>query len=255
MAELEYAMERTVVIRAPRALVFRYFTDNQRWSAWWGAGSTIAAQPGGKVYIRYPNGVEASGEVVSVSEPASIRFTLGYASGKPMPPGGSMVTIELEEVAQGTRLHLLHEFSDSSARDQHVQGWRFQLAVFSNVVTNELFADVADRVDGWFRAWRTTDDAEREKLFAQVATPKIEFQDRNSLVAGLSDLNAHAGAALRFMPGIVLERKGNVRQCQGIALSDWTASGPGGAERMSGTSVFTFAPDGKIQSVAGVTNK
>ena len=69
-----------------------------------------------------------------------------------------------------------------------------------------------------------------------------------------ADLSAHAGATQRFMPGIGLRRKGDVRQCQGTVLADWIAAGSDGKERMSGTSVFAFSPDGRIDSVTGFTN-
>src|SRR5579871_4596733 len=108
MQELPYQLERTVEIQAKPETVFRFFTDSARWASWWGAGSTIDARPGGKVYIRHPNGVETVGEVLEVLTPERIVFTYGYASGKPVPPGGSQVTIHLEEEPKGTRLHLLH---------------------------------------------------------------------------------------------------------------------------------------------------
>ena len=87
--ELPHRLDRTILIEAPRETVFRYFTDNTRWSAWWGAGSTIDARPGGRVLIRYPNAVEATGEVVEVSPPERIIFTYGYAPPALPPPGGS----------------------------------------------------------------------------------------------------------------------------------------------------------------------
>jgi uncharacterized protein YndB with AHSA1/START domain len=66
-------------------MVFRYFTDADRWAAWWGQGSTIDARPGGRVFVRYPNGVEAAGEVVAVDPPAKITFTYGYLKDAPGP--------------------------------------------------------------------------------------------------------------------------------------------------------------------------
>src|SRR5262252_10918212 len=123
---LPYRLDRTLVIQAPRETVFRYFTDNARWAAWWGAGSAIEARPGGKMYIRHANGIETVGEVLEVLSPERIVFTYGFASGKPVAPGGSRVTIELEQEAAGTRLHLWHELAEEGARNEHVQGWRFQ---------------------------------------------------------------------------------------------------------------------------------
>ena len=72
---LEFALEKTVLICAKRETVFRYFTDPDRWAAWWGAGSSIEARPGGAMLIRYPNGVTASGRVVEVTPPEGIVFT------------------------------------------------------------------------------------------------------------------------------------------------------------------------------------
>jgi len=74
MPPLPYQLERTVVIRATPETVFRFFTDSARWASWWGAGSTIDAQPGGKVYIRHPNGAETLGEVLSVRHSEQVVF-------------------------------------------------------------------------------------------------------------------------------------------------------------------------------------
>ena len=38
---LLHSLERTVVIQADQQTVFSFFTDNDRWASWWGAGSTI----------------------------------------------------------------------------------------------------------------------------------------------------------------------------------------------------------------------
>jgi len=254
MPELSHRLERTVLIHAKPPTVFRYFTDSNRWAAWWGEGSTIEGRLGGKVCIRHPGGVETLGEVLEIADPERIVFTYGYASGNPIPPGASRVTIRLEPDPSGTRLHLLHEFAEALARDQHIQGWRFQLSMFANAVANEVYADAVSTVDAWYTAWAVTDDKAREQEFARIVTPGVHFRDRHSLLNGLEDLTAHAGAAQRYRPGIGLRRKGEVRQCQGTALADWIAVGTDGQEQMSGTSVFVFAPDGRVDSVTSMNN-
>lgn len=251
---LPYSLDRTVVIHATPETVFRFFTDSARWAAWWGAGSTIDAQPGGKVYVRHPGAVEALGEVLEVSPPERIVFTYGYAAGKPMAPGASRVTIRLEPDPRGTRLHLQHEFAEAAPRDEHIQGWRFQLSVFSNVVANEVYAGASGVVDRWFAAWQVPDDKAREVMFAKLVIPAIRFRDRFSLLDGIADLTAHTGAAQRFMPGMHLERRGDVRHCQGTVLADWVARSADGQVKMSGTSVFVFAPDVRIESVTSLAN-
>jgi uncharacterized protein YndB with AHSA1/START domain len=252
MIALEHVLERTVLIRAKRETVFRYFTDNERFAAWWGAGSTIDARPGGPLRIRYANGVLASGEVVEVAPPERIVFTYGYEDpAKPVRPGGSRVVVTLQERKDGTLLHLRHELPDAAARDQHVQGWRYQLAVFANVVTRELSGDLRPAVDAFLAAWSEKDEARRRAALAAIATEDVTFADAFSCTAGMDDLVAHLAAAQFHMPGVVLERSGDVRQCQGTAVADWVAKGPDGAPRGRGTNVFELAPDGRIARVVG----
>ena len=254
MPELPHRLDRTVLIHAHRDTVFRYFTDSAHWAAWWGAGSTIDPQPGGKVYIRHANGVEVLGEVLAIHPPGEITFTYGYASGQPIGPGASRVTIRVEADPAGAILRLSHEFADAGARDLHIQGWRFQLSLFANVVANEVFAGAAETVDAWFAAWTIADTAARDAALARIAVPEVRFADRYSLLTGLPDVSAHIAAALRFMPGVSLQRSGPIRQCQGSVLANWAASGPGGQAAMTGTTCFLLDPDGRIRSATGFTN-
>ena len=116
LAELAAAV---LFILALKATVFAFFQDSARWAQWWGAGSTIDPRPGGKVYVRYPNNVEASGEVEEVQAPDRIVYTYGYVSGQPVGPGQSRVTITLTSEGGGTRLRLTHAFAEAAARDHH----------------------------------------------------------------------------------------------------------------------------------------
>ena len=249
---LPHALNREIVIRARRETVFRYFTDPARWAAWWGAGSTIDARVGGAVFVRYPNQVEAAGEVVDIEPPARIVFSYGFASGQPMGIGQSLVTITLDEDSEGTRLRLTHAFAEPGPRDQHVQGWRYQLSVFANVVADEVNAAAAGRMDGWFAAWSEPDAGRRDEMLTAIASPRVRFRDRFSLVDGIEDLRPHLAAVHVFMPGTRLERSGPVRHCQGTALADWVARGADGAERGRGTNVVTFDQEGRIAEVIGL---
>lgn len=251
MTTLSYALDRSIVIRAEPATVFAFFMDSARWAAWWGAGSTIEPRPGGRVFIRYPNGIEGGGEVLEISPPNRFVFTFGFASGQPIPSGGSRVTITLAPDEEGTRLDLRHELPDQKVRDEHVQGWRYQLSVFANVVADEVNARAADAVDAWFKAWSIADAGEREQTLAAVADPGVRFRDRYSTVDGVRELVPHIGAAQRFLPNVKLERKGAVRHCQGVVLADWIIASPDGPPRGTGTNVFVFDAAARIVSVTG----
>jgi len=251
MTALDHALERTVLIHARRETVFRYFTDSARWAAWWGAGSSIEPRPGGRVTIRYPNAVEAAGEVVEIEPPVRIVFTYGYAKGEPIAVGASRVTIRLEAHGSGTRLLLQHEFADPAVRDEHVQGWRYQLAVFGNVIADEVHAGAQASVDAWFAAWSETDTALREETLTRLTTDDVRFRDRYSMTDGRADLFPHLAAAQRFMPGLRVARKGDVRRCQETVLADWVMHTAEGQEKGRGTNVFVFDALGRIRVVVG----
>jgi uncharacterized protein YndB with AHSA1/START domain len=246
-----HRLDRTIDIIAEPATVFRFFTDSERWAAWWGAGSRIDARPGGRVLIRHPNGVEVSGEVLDVAAPHHIVFTYGYEQGTPIPVGGSRVTIRLEPAGDTTRVHLAHEFTDADARDHHIQGWRYQLSLFGNVVADEVFAGIGSAVDAWFAAWAEQDAAARDTTLGRVTSTDVRFRDRFSVVDGPVELSAQIGAYHQFMPGLRIARDGDVRHCQGTVLANWIARGADGAERGRGTNVFTFNRHTRIVSVIG----
>ena len=248
---LPYQLDRTVTIHAERDIVFAFLTDTPRWAAWWGPGSTIDPRPGGDVRIRYPDGTEALGTVVEVHPPDRIVFTYGYASGRPIAPGASTVTIELEADRRGTRLHLTHAVADEATRDAHVQGWRYQLSLFSNVVADAVNAAAGDLVDAWFDAWADPDSGHRRSTLDRIAAPEVAFRDRFGNTDGIADLMPHITAAQHFMPGIRMQRTGNLRHCQGTVLAEWIAHSSEGQERARGTNVFELGPDGRIRSVTG----
>lgn len=250
---LVHRLDRNLVIRARRDVVFQFFSDSARWASWWGAGSTIEPRPGGRVLIRHPNGVEASGEVLEVHAPQSIVFTYGYVNGKPSPPGSSRVTIRLDSHPQGTLLQLTHEFgeSDLEARDQHVQGWRFQLSLFANLIADTANADATSLVDRWFAVWNESDAGAREGSLAAIAASGVRFEDKYTCLEGADEINGHLTAARRFMPGMHLERRGAIRHCQWHVLADWVAVNADGEERGRGTNLFVLDADGRIAAVTG----
>jgi uncharacterized protein YndB with AHSA1/START domain len=252
---LSHHLERSITIKATRETVFHFFTDPGRWASWWGHGSTIDARPGGAVLIRYPDGTEAVGEVVEILPPELIVFTYGYAAGTPIPPGGSRVTVRLAREGPETRLRLAHDFDDLTVRDEHVQGWRYQLSLFGNLVADEVHSSATESVDTWFALWSEPDAGVREQTLLRIATPDVRFRDRFSLVDGIPDLTAHIGAAQRFMPGVRLRRERDVRHCQGTVRADWVALGADGREGAGGTNVFVFTAGSRIESVTGFWNR
>ena len=93
--------------------------------------------------------------------------------------------------------------------------------------------------------------AARLRELAGIAAPDVRFRDRFSLLAGQADLSAHIGAAQHFMPGLRLQRRGEVRHCQGMLLVDWVAVDAAGETRGQGANVFELGADGRITAAVG----
>jgi uncharacterized protein YndB with AHSA1/START domain len=249
MTSRPYALDREITIRARPETVFRYFTDSARFARWWGDGSSIDARPGGSVHIRYPNAVEVTGVVVQIVPPRRIAFTYAYAAAAASDP--TLVTISLEPHAEGTLLRLRHEFSDARTRDTHVQGWRYQLAVFSRLVSEEADAHAAERIDAFLGAWGEPDAARRRELLESCAAPRIVFRDAFSATEGVDEMLANLEAVRLHMPGVTLARSGDVRVAHGTALVAWTARRENGETAGRGTNVVDFDADGRIARVVG----
>lgn len=248
-------VERSVVIRASRPLVFRYFTDSKRFADWWGAGSSIESRVGGAVRIHYPGDTIATGHVVEIVPDERIVFTYGFEGpGHPIPPGGSRVEIDLADHERGTIVRLRHDVPSADLRDEFAQGWRFQLALFANVAAAEAHADAAARVDRWFAAWNEPDGDARRARWPECAAGNVTFADPYSCTRGIDDLNAHVSAGKVHMPGLTMARDGEVVHCQGTAVVRWNVRDASGARRASGTNWFEFSPEGEIERVVGYWN-
>lgn len=251
MMELNHILERTIVICAERSTVFRYFTDSKRFASWWGAGSIIEGKTGGKVLICYPGSVVASGQVLEITENERVVFTYGYESGTPIPAGASRVTITMRDHPEGTELKLLHEFSDAATRDTHIQGWRYQLALFANVVCKEQHAGYAQLLDDYFSIWNVSDVNSRKQVLERITSPDVRFRDAYGCVIGWDELSAHIEASQKYMPGLTLIRNGEPMECQGTAMTRWVAKRSDGTEAARGTNMFQFTPNGHIKSIVG----
>ncbi len=246
-------VERSVLIAARRATVFRFFCEARLWAAWWGTGSTIDPRPGGALRIQYAGNVVATGKVLEIEPERRVVFTYGYEDpAKGLPPGGSRVRVTLEERPGGTLVELRHELPDAAQRDRHVPGWRHQLALFANAACAEQHGGAAEQLDRWFAMWAEPDAARRRALLDELAVPTVVVRDAFSCLVGHDDVLAHVAAAQTHMPGVRLTRQGDVRQCQGVALCDWSASGPDGSALGRGSNVVDFAPDGRIARVVGL---
>jgi uncharacterized protein YndB with AHSA1/START domain len=124
-------------LKAPRALVFKMFTDPTHLVRWFGPeGHTCtecAVEPkvGGRFYaaMRGSDGVlrRVQGIFQTVTPDQGMAFTWSWLddSGMPRDPAlQTLVTITLEAKGEETELTLLHTgFADANQAGMHEQGW------------------------------------------------------------------------------------------------------------------------------------
>jgi uncharacterized protein YndB with AHSA1/START domain len=128
-------VERDVTIRAPRELVWRFWTDPERLVRWMGETASIDLRPGGAVRIEYGNGAVMLGTVVEADPPRRLVFTWGWEDpAEAIGPGGSRVEIDLEDVDDGTRLLLRHLGLPPAEAAGHAEGWDYFLGRLGDAV-------------------------------------------------------------------------------------------------------------------------
>ena len=117
-------LEREATIAAPPDLVYAFWTDAERLARWMGRRAEVDARVGGAIRIDYGHGNVASGRFTELEPGRRIAFTFGWeAPGELVPPGASLVTVDLEPVGDGTRLRLVHTGLPTREVEGHGVGW------------------------------------------------------------------------------------------------------------------------------------
>ena len=186
-----------------------------------------SAKPGGRVYIRHPAASRSLGEVIEVARARSHRVHVWIrerqAHSARQLTGDDRARARGPQHAAALRSRVRET---RLLRDEHVQGWRFQLSLFGNVVANLVHARATEAG----RVVRRVGRNRRGQAGGSWcgSQPDVRFHDRYSLLEGLDDLVPHIGATQQFMPGMRVRRKGDVQHCQGTLLVDWIAAGTDG---------------------------
>jgi uncharacterized protein YndB with AHSA1/START domain len=119
-------VQREVQIAAPRAAVFAFLTDPEKILSWMGAEATTEPHPGGLYLVKSigrPENVArgAFREVVPIHR---LAYSFGWEGNERVPPGSSLVEIDLMDRDGGTLLRLTHSgLPDAEQRAYHNRGW------------------------------------------------------------------------------------------------------------------------------------
>jgi uncharacterized protein YndB with AHSA1/START domain len=133
-------VERITVTRRIRAAperVYGFFTDPALWARWQGTSAIVDAQPGGvlKVVMGRDGSGVAEGRFVELDPFERIVFTWGWASSplSTLPPGSTVVTVQLRSDGDGTLVTLTHDSLPEGERDVHEAGWSLYLGRLATV--------------------------------------------------------------------------------------------------------------------------
>ena len=111
-------------VAAPPSAVYAFLTDSERWAQWQGADATIEARPGGLFRIRMGTGQIARGQFVELVPDRRVVFTWGWVDLPEIPPGSTVVEIDLEHQRDGTLIRLTHREVPPDQVDLHRAGWQ-----------------------------------------------------------------------------------------------------------------------------------
>ncbi|MEK7214102.1 MAG: SRPBCC family protein [Chloroflexota bacterium] len=121
-------IERQIRIRAGRDLVFSYFTDPVKMTAWQGITAELDPKPGGTYRINVTGRDIVRGEFTAVEPPERIAMTWGWETqGHPIKPGSTQVEITFTEEGETTRVKIRQTGVAAPERLNTAYGWQHYL--------------------------------------------------------------------------------------------------------------------------------
>src|SRR5579864_2419628 len=124
-------VRRETQIAAPPATVFAFLTDPEKIVSWMGAEATTEAYPGGLYLLKGFGGDGtrvARGAFREVVPVHRLAYSFGWEAGKEVPPGSSLVEIDLAERDGGTLVRLTHSGLPNAAQcAAHDAGWGYYM--------------------------------------------------------------------------------------------------------------------------------
>jgi uncharacterized protein YndB with AHSA1/START domain len=125
------ALRRETHIAAPPATIFAFLTDPEKILSWMGTEATTEAHPGGLYLVKDVGGKRgrtARGAFREVVPVHRLAYSFGWEGDQAVPPGSSLIEIDLIEQNGGTLLRLTHSgLPDAAQIAAHGKGWAHYL--------------------------------------------------------------------------------------------------------------------------------
>lgn len=127
---------REMRIPAPPATIFAFLTDPQKLLRWMGISATLEPQPGGLYLLDVDAANVVRGAFREVVPVHRLVYSFGWEGNAEVPPGSSLVEIDLIEQPDGTLMRMTHSGLPSSAVPAHARGWAHYLDRLAAVVAD-----------------------------------------------------------------------------------------------------------------------
>ena len=117
-------VDTTISIAAPPSDVYALLTQADLLVEWMAPFASLDPRPGGEVTWTHHNGDTVRGEFVELVLDRRVVFTYGWERADVgVPPGSTVVEIDLRPTPTGTELRLVHRGFEDPMADAHAGGW------------------------------------------------------------------------------------------------------------------------------------
>lgn len=130
----DLVIRRETHIPAPPAAVFALLIDPEKMLAWIGTEAQLEPEPGGLYLLNVTGARIARGSFREVVPVHRLAYSFGWDDSEVVPPGSSLVEIDLIEQPDGTLLRLTHSGLPNTAQcASHAEGWVHYLERLASV--------------------------------------------------------------------------------------------------------------------------
>jgi uncharacterized protein YndB with AHSA1/START domain len=120
-------VRREVQIAAPPATVFAFLTDPDKIMRWLGSDAAMEPHPGGLYLVDVGGRHTARGRFTEVVPVHRLAYTFGWDGRENVPPGSSLIEIDLVDQGSGTLLRMTQSgLPDAAEVASHGKGWNTQ---------------------------------------------------------------------------------------------------------------------------------
>lgn len=125
----DLVVRRETRVPAPRPAVFALLTDPEKILGWIGTSARLEPEPGGIYLVNVTGARNARGTFREVIPVHRLAYSFGWDGSEVVPPGSSLVEIDLiEDPPAGTLLRLTHSgLPNAEQCVGHSKGWAHYL--------------------------------------------------------------------------------------------------------------------------------